>query len=899
MIGEIIKNGEKGSGAAADAFRPGVNYVCEKASNIEMRNITSDDWRDAADEILFTTELNSRVEKPYYHLVLSWHEHEQPTDDQMFNAADHMIKSLGLDEHQIVIGSHHDTERKHIHLICNTVHPITGKVWSKSHDHMRIEEACRQIEIKQGWSHDRGRFDFEVGADGAVKLLPNDEAWGKKKADRETGIRPKTSGARKFEKRTGIETFEHNIPPELKQRFGEAVGKAFDWQSLHTALGELGLRYYKAGSGARVGILGSEEFTKASAFGSKFSIARLEKEFGPYKEPEESNKNHLKYNHKEIGSVSESVSQKERKELNSSGFKLTLLRRVYCDLHLDPVVSRAIRFVDLNDTPPQITFKDNSTVVDYGSKISVSKNTPQTRAAIIAMAKAKKWTGVVPSGSPQFMRDIALEAAEAGLKVSGVPAEVQAQCDAILERQEKAQRRIELEAQAAEKAALDAISKRDAAVSKNNADRAAMAKHEYEMTAQAGAVLDALGSGCDPVRTAPRTVASGEEKRIKSTLPDRRIAPNPQPAPDADRASDGGKTRRIKAQFRENDAHELDRMREVHIDQIAAIGGWSYAPNHPDGHNDKQNLRTYTRGSDTIKATRKGAVWVWTSNKSGDSGSVIDLWRADNPQKNLGDARQAFREIMGTSQAPALLASARVKDEPADHTQARQRWEQAPYVEKQGTYAEDRGISKATLRRFSDSVRGGVFGGIYFAHRNLKNGDIQGFEQRWEINGKPNHARFAKGGLKSVCVLGNPKTATRLVVFEGGLDALALAEIENRNDTLYVSTGGGFGPRTVSALMTLAQSRAVFSGFDNDEGGNALHNRLIGSLPHTERLSPPSSVQGAKAVCKDWLDVLNARNAAAARPRQVIKPPRAAEIISSEMEHTTQPKDEFSTPEFG
>ncbi|MGS4966576.1 relaxase/mobilization nuclease domain-containing protein, partial [Marivita sp. LZ-15-2] len=163
MIGEAIKKeGAKGSGGGADAFKPGVAYVCGKATRVALRNIASADWQDAAVDMCLTSELNSRVRKPYYHLVLSWHELEQPTDEQMVEAADHMIRSLGLEDHQIVIGTHHDTKRRHIHLVCNTVHPITGKVWSKSNDHLRIEKACREIELAQGWSHDRGRCAFDV-----------------------------------------------------------------------------------------------------------------------------------------------------------------------------------------------------------------------------------------------------------------------------------------------------------------------------------------------------------------------------------------------------------------------------------------------------------------------------------------------------------------------------------------------------------------------------------------------------------------------------------------------------------------------------------------------------------------------------------------------------------------
>jgi len=923
MIGDAIKKeGEKGSGGGADAFKPGVAYVCGKAARIELRNLASLDWQKAAEDMRLTSELNSRVQRPYYHLVLSWHELEQPTDDQMVQAADHMIRSLGLEEHQIVIGTHHDTKRRHIHLVCNTVHPVSGKVWSKSNDHLRIEKACREIELAQGWSHDRGRFEFDVSADGTVELKPNPEAWEKKKADRDTGKRPKTSGARKFEKSTGIETFEHGIPAALKVRFADAVGTARDWQGLHAALGELGLRYYKAGSGARIGILGSNEFAKASAFGSKFSISKMEAALGVYEDPKGTYVNDLKEEHKDIESMSGVVWDEDKKATASSAFKLMLLRRIYCDLHLDPAVSDAIRFVDLQDVPPQITFRDDATVVDHGDRISTSRSTKETRAAMIAIAKAKGWSSVQPDGSPDFVRMVSLEAARAGLSVHGVPEDIQAQCDAILERLE---RRIDAEARAAQQAAHAAAADRDQAIQGNDAERAKTAAQVDIMTAEVRAVIDAIGSGRDPVRTALRTVARAEEKRIKAELPDRRTVSTPQLAPDADRGG-GGKNRRIARAVKENYHRELDRMRAVHVDEIAARGGWSYAPKHKDGHSDPQgrDRHTYVRGAETIKATRKGSVWVWTNNKTGASGSVIDLWLSDNAGSTLGDARKAFRDIMGTdTPMPAPTATPRRSDSPQDHTEARRRWEEAPYIDDQRTYAQARGISTSTLHRFRDDVRCGAFGGIYFAHRNPETGDIQGFEQRWEKDGQKNTARFAKGGLKTVSILGNPETTARMVILEGGLDALALAELEARDDTLYVSTGGGFGPKTEAALLKLAEGRQVLSGFDNDAAGDALHSQLTGLLPQVARLAPPSRIEESTKPCTDWLDVrtdvlntskvvpsptmapsdLGAAGEAVGEARQSLETggedKRAAEPEPhSEPAPTAQHLDEPETPEF-
>lgn len=70
----------------------------------------------------------------------------------MMEAADYLIKAMGLEEHQAIIAIHRDKAEAHFHVVVNTVHPATGKVWSKSNDHLRAEKACREIELLQGWS---------------------------------------------------------------------------------------------------------------------------------------------------------------------------------------------------------------------------------------------------------------------------------------------------------------------------------------------------------------------------------------------------------------------------------------------------------------------------------------------------------------------------------------------------------------------------------------------------------------------------------------------------------------------------------------------------------------------------------------------------------------------------
>lgn len=858
MIVEIIKKpGERGSGGTAEAFLPGVRYIWEKAARVEVRNLAAPDWQSAATQMRLVSELNSRVQKPFYHMAVSWHKQEQPTDAQQIEAADYLLKALGLDDHQAVIAIHRDTAQAHFHIIVNTVHPQTGKVWSKSNDRLRVEKACREIELLQGWSHDRGRCDFEVAPDGAVTLKPASKANQKKQADRAKGKRAKTSGDRKFEKSTGFETFEHSLTDTLRDRFAEAVSGATDWQSLHLRLQALGLRYGTHGSGARVWLLGSTEFVKASAFGARFSISKMQKRFGPYEPPCDAPKEKPSQLPPPIASMTGAVSETDRKSTSASSFKLTLLRRIYCDIHLDPEVARQIKYVALDEVPPRITLHDTTTLLDHGPKVTSSNNTKEARAIMIAMAQAKGWSSVTYKGPADFVRAASLEAAEAGLTVTGVPEDIQAQCDEILKQRQAQEPPIETLSKRAQRAALEAVAGHDDARAEKAQARSKRSEARTKALEELEDVLEATRDRSDPVSRAVAYVARQEKRRLTSAG----ISPQGDspaiPSKDTDKAG-SAKMRRIRRRLQRHEAAELARKKAVPIDVIASLGGWTLAPRPATDNRDPQGkqTRTYVRGSETIEAVRKSNAWVWTNSKTGTGGSVIDLWRADHPGSTLSEARDAFRAILDRLEAEHSPADDRA--ELHDHTEARRRWEEAPYAQDQRSFAVDQGISKATLLRFGDAVRVGVDGALYFAHRHPKTGDIQGFEHSAGQASSSNTGRFAKGGVKTLCVLGDPSTASRMVVFESGLNALALAELEARTDTLYVSTGGSLGAKTLKALATLAETREVLSGFDNDHAGDALHERLLELLPDTRRHAPPSQIIGATRPCKAWFDVLKA-----------------------------------------
>lgn len=555
------------------------------------------------------------------------------------------------------------------------------------------------------------------------------------------------------------------------------------------------------------------------------------------------------------------VSQANTKATKTADFKLTLLRRIYAGIHVDTEISEAIQFVAFADLPPQITFRDGATIVDHGERLSTSASSVNTRTVMIAMAIAKGWTTLRPSGTIEFVRMISREAALAGFSIEGVPPDVQIMADEILEQQQKRQRRIEQSGDAAQAMRPADPRLKEKTTGQRSDGVAPIITDNNDVSAEALAVMEAIAVGFCPMPLAesPDVEMGLDAKQHYPT--DAQFSPTAGNAPVSSRRNNSAPGSLPRLQPAVNDPREIDDLKRIDIALVAASAGWSdVSRTHRDtADREGRKYRIYQRGGDTIKCSHhEDGRWLWVSNKSGDAGSVIDLWLNDNAGKTIGDARVALRSISGAAHAPPTRVETTPIPAQNAHTTARQRWLEAPLVEGQHTYAEDRGISKQTIERFGSEVRCGPFGGIYFAHRNSVTKAVEGFEQRWEKAGEKNTARFCKGGRKTVAVLGDAKTATRLLVFEGGLDCLAMAEIENRDDTLYISTGGGFGPATTDALINFAAGRQVFCAFDNDQADEMMTSKVREVIPNAQRLAPPFSVSGSAGSCKDWLEVLNA-----------------------------------------
>lgn len=149
-----------------------------------------------------------------------------------------------------------------------------------------------------------------------------------------------------------------------------------------------------------------------------------------------------------------------------------------------------------------------------------------------------------------------------------------------------------------------------------------------------------------------------------------------------------------------------------------------------------------------------------------------------------------------------------------------------------------------------DLLREGPQGSMWAAHR-----DPSGIVTGWEERG-PDWRGFASGGTKLLFAFG-AETSLRLCVVEAAIDAMSLAALEEqRPDTRYLSTGGGWSPASSEALLDLAirADALLVAATDNNAQGETFAARL-------EALARDAGCQFARLrpELEDWNEDLKAK----------------------------------------
>lgn len=239
----------------------------EKVLCVGALNFVFDDEEAQLSEMT-ALAAKARSGDPVDHWVISWQSDEEPTIQQIHEAARLFAKEMGIEDHQIIYGAHKNTDNVHLHLAINRVHPITEKVVkiNKGFDHLAAMRAICLIEHVQGWKQEPNPV-FQMTASGPEM-----------RKDRERGL---SDAARQAERRTGIESFESRA-----KALAPIIKTAASWKDLHSQLSKEGVTYEKRKGGAILKFHGPDGkplgFVKASKSCREASLSALQKRLGTF-----------------------------------------------------------------------------------------------------------------------------------------------------------------------------------------------------------------------------------------------------------------------------------------------------------------------------------------------------------------------------------------------------------------------------------------------------------------------------------------------------------------------------------------------------------------------------------------------------------------------------------------
>jgi hypothetical protein len=230
---------------------------------ITTRNLATADPEIAAKVMTATAALSVRVERPVYHLIVSWHPDEEPGRGDMDQVAATTLEDVGLAEHQAVIIGHGDTANPHLHMIVNRVHPGTGVAWSTSHDYRRIERSMRRQAEAHGFAFVPGRHTeperFKERADepseGEYQLL-------------------------RRKKRESIPQWSREQSKALGDRLKPVLEEAQSWREVEEVMDAFGGKLVAKGQGMVVTDYARSGYAKLSSLGSDIRMKNLEERFG-------------------------------------------------------------------------------------------------------------------------------------------------------------------------------------------------------------------------------------------------------------------------------------------------------------------------------------------------------------------------------------------------------------------------------------------------------------------------------------------------------------------------------------------------------------------------------------------------------------------------------------------
>jgi hypothetical protein len=91
-----------------------------------------------------------KLEKPVFAYSLAWHPEQEPDQKHMLDTARKSLRMMGLEDHEALIVAHQDEPQKHVHVIVNRVHPITGRAGDVRNSKRKFSDFSHEYELEHG-----------------------------------------------------------------------------------------------------------------------------------------------------------------------------------------------------------------------------------------------------------------------------------------------------------------------------------------------------------------------------------------------------------------------------------------------------------------------------------------------------------------------------------------------------------------------------------------------------------------------------------------------------------------------------------------------------------------------------------------------------------------------------
>lgn len=181
----------------------------------------------AAFEMDMVAAESRRCKDAVYHYILSWREEDKPEDSDIFTCVQESLKKLNMEGHQYVAAIHRDTDNVHVHICVNRVNPVTFLSVSLWNNYDHLQQCCREMERRFGYSVDNGSWHYGV----------HDELV---RTPREMRTAPR--GARAREIFSDRESLHGYAVRETREKINDYVEQdCLDWARLHNVLYTRGL----------------------------------------------------------------------------------------------------------------------------------------------------------------------------------------------------------------------------------------------------------------------------------------------------------------------------------------------------------------------------------------------------------------------------------------------------------------------------------------------------------------------------------------------------------------------------------------------------------------------------------------------------------------------------------